>query len=84
MRGVAWPREPARSRDYDNRLAENPGETLEYEKLRASLAGRYALNNHASVFASATWIDRDTNRETGSSFRDYEVLTFLVGVSATY
>ena len=66
-------------REYDNRLGELPTETLEYDKVGGSLTAHYQLSRNLALYARFSHVDRDSNRETGSSYRDYEVTTFLAG-----
>ena len=71
-------------RDYDKRLGDVPTEELEYDALRASLLARYVISSHMSLFARYSFTERDSNRSTGASYRDYEVHRFFAGVSYGY
>ena len=71
-------------RDYDKRLGELPTEELEYDKLRASLVARYQMSENLSFFARYSFSERDSNRSTGTSYRDYEVHRFFTGLSFGY
>ena len=75
---------PAAQRDYDKRLGDIVTEQLEYDKLTASFLARYVVSSHLSLFATYSFADRDSNRSTGTSYRDYEVHRFFTGVSYGY
>ena len=70
-------------RDYDNRAAA-PGETLEYDKYGIEGWARFNINQHWSIALIAQVVDRDTNKDTGTAYRDYTVIEMIGGVSAAY
>ena len=69
------------NREYDNRPAELAGETLEYDKLTGSITAHYQINRGMSFYARYSYADRDSNRDTGTSYQDYTVSRFLTGFS---
>ena len=71
-------------RDYDKRLGDVPTEELEYDTLRASFLARYVVSGNLSLFARYGFLERDSNRSTGTSYRDYEIHRFFTGVSYGY
>lgn len=68
-------------REYDNRLGDLATETLEYDKLGGSLTAHYQLSRNLAAYARYSYADRDSNRTIGTSYRDYEVSTFLTGLT---
>lgn len=73
-----------RQRDYDKRLGDVATEQLEYDRLTASLLARYVVSSHLSLFATYSFADRDSNRSTGTAYRDYDAHRFFTGVSYGY
>lgn len=71
-------------RDYDNRPGTLPGETLEYDRIEGHANVRYELSRNLSLFALYAFTDRDTNRDTGISYRDYTDHTMLSGVTLAF
>ena len=71
-------------RDYDKRLGDLPTEELEYDKLSASFLARYVVSSQLSLFANYSFSERDSNRSTGTSYRDYDTHRFFTGVSYGY
>ncbi|TDJ05521.1 MAG: hypothetical protein E2O71_11040 [Deltaproteobacteria bacterium] len=68
-------------RDYDNRLGDLATETLEYDKLEGSITASYKVKHGFSFYAHYSYANRDSNRSTGSSYRDYSFHRFLTGFS---
>ncbi len=68
-------------RDYDKRPGTLPGETLEYDRLEARVTGYYQVSRNLAVYARYEIVDRDSNRSTGTSYRDYTAHRVLAGVS---
>ncbi len=71
-------------REYENRHGEVPPEVLEYERLRGSLMAIYRMSKHLSFFARYSYSERDSNRSTGTQFRDYEHHKLFTGFSFGY
>lgn len=67
-------------RNYDNRPSGS-GRTLKYDRLFVSPAIRWEVNDRFAVFAYYTINDRNTNRNFGNSFRDFEIHRFIYGTS---
>ena len=70
-------------RDFDNRPSGGSG-SLEYDKFFVSPAVRYKLSDRYALFSYYTFSDRDTNRNFGSDFRDFEIHSFLSGISFSF
>ena len=68
-------------RQYDNRLGELATETLEYDKLEANITAYYKVKYGFSFYAHYSYANRDSNRSSGSSYRDYSYHRFLTGFS---
>ncbi len=68
-------------RQYDNRLGELASETLEYDKLEASITASYQVKYGFSFYAHYSYANRDSNRSSGSAYRDYSYHRFLTGFS---
>ena len=82
MRGLSIRAEAFYSeREYDKRHGELPGETLEYETLGGNVTAHYQLSRNLALYARYSYVDRDSNRETGTAYRDYEVTRLLAGFS---
>ncbi len=71
-------------REYDNRHGDLPTEELEYDKLGGSLMTVYRMSKHLSLFTRYSYSKRDSNRSTGTSYLDYEVHRFFMGLSFGY
>ncbi len=71
-------------RDYEHRPGELPGETLEYDEITGSITAHYQVQRNLSLYGRYSFIDRDSNRDTGTSYLDYKVFRFLTGFSFVY
>ncbi|MDJ0850670.1 MAG: hypothetical protein QNK04_20035 [Myxococcota bacterium] len=71
-------------RDFEEREADSPGSTLNYNRFRTRFAARQSLNEHMSVLAQYDLGVRDSNRSTGGSFRSYDRHRVLAGMSFAY
>ena len=72
---------------YDGREADDEDADdakLEYDRFRAAVFGRYRVSKNISWFARYDFADRESNRETGSTYRDYRLHRVLAGVSFAY
>ncbi len=68
-------------REYDHRPSDLAGETLAYDRLEGSITAYYKISRGSSFYARYSYIDRDGNHDTGTSYRDYTTSRFLTGFS---
>lgn len=71
-------------RQYDRRPGDLPTEDLEWDQLRTTVSAQYRLSKNLALFAQYAFADRDSNRDLGTSYRDYQVHKALMGVSVGY
>lgn len=67
-------------RRYDKMLGDGD-ERLAYSMWRAEAGGRVWMTGHLWVFGSLSYYGRNTNKTTGSSYRDYEGLVPTLGTA---
>jgi hypothetical protein len=71
-----------KNRDFAHRLSDNPNETLNHDYYGFSLRCNHALSTHLVVTFHYDYIQRESNRQTGKTFREYE--NHLLTSSLTY
>jgi len=71
-------------RNYDHRAAEVAGDFLEFNRWTSEVALRYQLNPHAAVLGHYGFVNRNTNRDTGTTYRDYSIRSGGVGVAVAF
>jgi hypothetical protein len=70
-------------RDFNKRLADGD-EQLDWNKWIVTLTASQRLKDFASLYGTAGYYIRDTNRTEGSSFRDYEGVILSVGINVFF
>ena len=74
-------------RQYDGRESDEDDADdakLKYDRVRATVFARYRVSKNLSWFARYDFADRDSNRDTGTTYRDYRVHRLLAGLSVGY
>lgn len=70
-------------RDYDT-ITASTGDELSYDKAGIEVWGRWQFNAHWAASFSAQGVERDTNNDVGTTYRDYRVIEVVTGVSAAF
>jgi len=70
--------------DYDYRPAEDAGEALALNYRGGDFTMRYAVSRRAAIFGRYAMMNRNSNRQTGSSYMDYRVNGAGVGVAVVF
>ncbi|MBI5116091.1 hypothetical protein HZA56_06425 [Candidatus Poribacteria bacterium] len=67
-------------KDFDKRLADGD-DRLNYDKLVLALTVEHALRDYLSLYGTAGYYFRNSNKSEGTTFRDFEGAIFSVGAS---
>lgn len=67
-------------RDYEHILGDDDV-LLDYSKTKARLGLTHRIRGPVWIFGSFSYYARETNRSTGSVYRDYRTVTTALGLS---